>query len=395
MSKNYIFTSESVSRGHPDKIADQISDLILDEFLKINNNAKVAIETFVMLEKIIISGEYAGVDFIESDIENKIRNLIKEIGYISGRFNYQDIKIEMYFNHQSDDISRGVVSDSELGAGDQGIMFGYANNETDSYMPAPIVYANTILKNIFKDVKEGKLDKLGPDAKSQVSIIYNSQNQPIGVRSIVLSIQHDDKISLQSLRSLLLPYIKSSFPENWIINDDCVFINPTGRFVIGGPEADCGLTGRKLMVDTYGGYVPHGGGAFSGKDPTKVDRSAAYMARYIAKNIVASGLASNCLIQVSYAIGISDPLSFFIKSDNDILNGINFSEILKLLNLSFSPSSMIKGLNLLRPIYLNTAFNGHFGCNTKDFSWENLKISSDINRIFETIKENNFIFEDN
>ncbi len=387
---SHLFTSESVSSGHPDKIADQISDLVVDKCIKDDGCARTAVETLVTAKKIVVAGEVKAPNISHKDIELSIRTLIKDIGYIEGAFNYSDIPIEIILNTQSQDISIGVDnSDIEkIGAGDQGMMFGYATNETPGYMPGPIYYAHKILHNIESSIKDGTISRdLGPDAKTQVTLIYKN-NKPVAVERIVLSIQHKERFNSHEIKEILYPYIIKSFPKDWLITKDLIICNPTGRFIIGGPESDCGLTGRKIIVDSYGGSAPHGGGAFSGKDPTKVDRSAAYMTRYLAKNLVASGVVNQCLIQVAYAIGISEPISLYIKTDNASIDSKFLSLFMKSVGISLMPGLIIRDLGLNYPIYLPTSTYGHFGKDfviadgIKLFPWEELNLQDKIQEFF-------------
>ena len=297
-TREYFFTSESVSLGHPDKVSDQISDAILDAYLKADASSRVAVETLVTTDLVVVAGEVRGPESIKNDIESIVRNQIKEIGYKHKGFSYDSVKILNHIHAQSAEIAQGVDNKdpSKEGAGDQGIMFGYACRETEDLMPAAIYYSHKILRLIFEDIKSGKLKGLGPDAKSQVSLIYKG-DLPTGIHNLVVSIQHEESISTAQVREMVRPYIAKTFPEGWTVPENEFYVNPTGSFHVGGPQADTGLTGRKIIVDTYGGSAPHGGGAFSGKDPTKVDRSAAYMARYLAKNVVAAGHANACTIQ--------------------------------------------------------------------------------------------------
>ena len=384
-NKSYLFTSESVSAGHPDKIADQISDLVLDYFLTQDITSRVAAETFVTPKRIILAGEFrANFAFDSADLEQQIHNLIKEIGYISGIFSDQNVAIEIDLNKQSADIARGVDEgsgkDKAEGAGDQGLMFGYACRETKALMPAPIYYAHKILEEIYANLKAGQISGFGPDAKSQVTFKYEN-GQPVAVDTILLSIQHEEQLSEEQITAQVKPLITKLFPAEFLTNTKFLF-NPTGKFVIGGPEGDAGLTGRKIIVDTYGGAAPHGGGAFSGKDPTKVDRSAAYMARYLAKNVVAAGLADKCLIQLAYGIGIAEPISFMLDSFGTAK--IADQKITDYLtqHISMTPKAIRTRLNLNAPIFKATATYGHFGRDynaaTGEFSWENCDLIADL-----------------
>jgi S-adenosylmethionine synthetase len=373
----HYFTSESVSRGHPDKVADQISDLVLDYFLAQDIYARVAAETLVTPHKIVVAGEIRA-NFTPSHevLEQKIRDLIKEIGYKDGVFSHDSIGIEFLLNEQSADIARGVDqgSKSSEGAGDQGIMFGYACKETKQLMPAAITYSHQILQNIYQAQKLGKISGFGPDAKSQVTLKYQGQ-EIVSIDTVLVSIQHDEALTNSDITRQITPVIQEIVPAKLLKNSKFLF-NPTGKFVIGGPESDVGLTGRKIIVDSYGGSAPHGGGAFSGKDPSKVDRSAAYIARYLAKNIVAAGLAERCLIQLSYAIGVSKPVSIYIDSFATAI--LPEAEIVKLIyqNVDLTPCGIRDFLDLNKPIYLPTASYGHFGRDALDgfFSWERLDL---------------------
>ncbi len=374
--KEYNFTSESVSEGHPDKMADQISDAILDVYLKHDPQARVAIETFVAPNNVIVGGEVASTHVIKkTEVESIIRHQVKHIGYQKDPFHYQNIKITNLIHKQSADIAIGVSKENQNfeGAGDQGIMFGYACRETDVLMPAPIYYAHKLMKNIMDATKTSALKGLGPDAKCQVTLTYDKLHKPYKADNIVVSIQHKDSLSQDDVKKMIRPFVEKTLPKGWMCEDYKLLVNPTGKFVIAGPESDAGLTGRKIIVDTYGGAAPHGGGAFSGKDPSKVDRSAAYAARYIAKNVVAAHLADICLIQISYAIGIAKPLSIYINTfgtahyhEDRILSAITKS-------IDLSPRGIRNHLKLDRAIYLPTAAYGHFGRMPTEegcFSWE-------------------------
>ena len=377
--KNYMFTSESVSEGHPDKICDRISDAVLDFCLKKDSLARVACETFATTNTVVVGGEVglrseSDSQSLASEIKPLVKNVVKEIGYEQDGFHWNNLNISNFIHQQSSDISQGVDRD---GAGDQGIMFGYAVNETEELMPAPIHYSHLILKSLA-DARHRKLaTSLGPDSKSQLTVKYDN-GTPVSVDSIVLSTQHiDPSLSSQDVKEIVEPYILGVIPDQWISKDTVWHINPTGKFVIGGPDGDAGLTGRKIIVDTYGGAAPHGGGAFSGKDPTKVDRSAAYIARYLAKNIVASGVTPKCLIQLSYAIGVAEPLSIYVDTYG---TGTKYEkkleEILpKIVDLS--PKGIIEKLGLRKPIYEKTASYGHFGRTPEidgSFSWEKIDL---------------------
>ncbi len=386
--KQFLFTSESVSEGHPDKICDQISDSILDLYLAADPMSRVAVETMVTPEKIILGGEVRGPESITSEmIMQTARNCVRKIGYEQEFFHWEKIEIENLLIKQSPDIALGVdeSADKEEGAGDQGIMFGYACNETEHQMPAPIFFAHKILKNIFAAIHSGKIEFLGPDAKSQVTLLYQN-GKPVKATSIVVSIQHKSHLSQKQVKEIIRPHVIAAFPDpSWMCPESEFYVNPTGKFVIGGPESDAGVTGRKIIVDTYGGAAPHGGGAFSGKDPSKVDRSAAYAARYLAKNVVASGLAESCLIQLSYAIGISKPLSFYLTTKGtSIVEEEKIAEFLQ-QRVNLSPKGIRQHLSLNRPIYSPTATYGHFGRQAKEngeFSWEKTDLIDDLRKEF-------------
>ena len=376
--KNFLFTSESVSEGHPDKVSDRISDMVVDTYLSSDPYARVACETLTTTNKVVLAGEVRGPKINKDDLINKVRDCIKDIGYDQDGFTWKEAtQIESHLHSQSTDIAMGVDSsgNKDEGAGDQGIMFGYACNETDVLMPAPIHYSHKILRLMAEDRKSGKLKNIEPDSKSQVTFEY-VDGKPLKVKSVVISSQHSPDVNQNDVRELLRPYMINSIPRQFLegFNEDEFYVNPTGNFVIGGPDGDCGLTGRKIIVDTYGGAAPHGGGAFSGKDPTKVDRSAAYAARYIAKNVVASKITDKCLIQLAYAIGVSKPLSIYVNLfDNDEEKNKFVEKKIK-ENFDLSPRGIREMLFLNKPIYEKTAAYGHFGRQPeKDgaFSWEN------------------------
>lgn len=385
--KDYFFTSESVASGHPDKICDQISDSILDEFLRKDPESRVAAEVMVTPRKIVIAGETRGPEEITHECIEKIaRDCVRDIGYEQELFHWQKIQIENLMIKQSKDIAMGVdaSSDKPEGAGDQGIMFGYACDETDQLMPAAIYYAHRILQNIENAIKKNEIVGLGPDAKSQVTLRYVN-NVPVAVSSVVVSIQHVAKYCQADVKEIIRPYVVSAFPEGfWECKESDFYVNPTGLFIIGGPESDSGLTGRKIIVDTYGGAAPHGGGAFSGKDPSKVDRSAAYIARYLAKNVIAAKLAKKCTIQISYAIGVAKPLSFYVNTHNTgVLDEARLASALWDL-VDLSPMGIKSRLQLKRPIYKKTATYGHFGRLPGldgSFSWEKLDLVDDLKLI--------------
>ena len=372
MSQTHLFTSESVSEGHPDKIADQISDAVLDEILKQDPQARVACETFIKAGMVLLAGELRTHALV--DMEPLVRNVIKDIGYdsVDTGFHYDACVVLNSIGKQSPDIARGVdeTKSHEQGAGDQGLMFGFATNEINNLMPAPITYAHLLMERQSLVRKQKILPWLRPDAKSQLTFIYEN-GKPIGVHTIVLSTQHTPDVeNNQVIEGVMEEIIKPVIPEKWLTKDTHYFINPTGRFVIGGPQGDCGLTGRKIIVDSYGGMAKHGGGAMSGKDASKVDRSAAYAARYIAKNMVAAGLADKLEIQIAYAIGVAKPLSISIETFGT--EKIPTNKILALINEHFdlTPKGIITMLDLLRPIYQPTATYGHFGREDKGFTWE-------------------------
>ncbi|NET71326.1 MAG: methionine adenosyltransferase [Sphaerospermopsis sp. SIO1G2] len=384
----YIFTSESVSEGHPDKVCDQISDAILDTFLAENPEARAAIEVLATTNHLTIAGEYRGVGHSRNDINEVAHRVVKDIGYYQKGFSWNNMQVMNLLHEQSADIAQGVDANrhaqKDEGAGDQGIMFGFACNETPSYMPAPICYANDILRRLSEGRHAGRYPELGPDAKSQVSLVYRNQ-QPVQVASVVVSSQHSEETPQEQVREIISRVIHESFPQDWMCDDDEIYINPTGKFVIGGPDGDAGLTGRKIIVDTYGGAAPHGGGAFSGKDPTKVDRSAAYAARYLAKNVVAAGLADRCTIQISYAIGVSHPISFYVNTHQSAK--VDEARIAPLLQelMDLSPRGIREHLQLNRPIYLPTASYGHFGRSPGtqgEFSWEQLDLVNALRSAF-------------
>ena len=373
--KKYLFTSESVSEGHPDKLCDRVSDAILDAFLREESLARVACETFATTNRVIVGGEVGlssgeKLDDFMGKIDGIVRACVKDIGYEQDGFHWKNLQVHNYLHPQSAHIAQGV---DNKGAGDQGIMFGYAVDETSALMPAPIQYSHAILRKLADERKSGKLPQLGPDSKSQLTIEYEN-GKPVGVTSIVLSTQHlDAQMTSNDVKDLVKPYIMDTLPEGWVSAQTEWHVNPTGAFVIGGPDGDAGLTGRKIIVDTYGGAAPHGGGAFSGKDPTKVDRSAAYAARYLAKNVVASRVATKCTIQLSYAIGVAKPLSIYCDTHGTGL--VDESKIEKIISevMDLTPTGIRDHLNLASPIYERTSAYGHFGrLPTEDggFSWE-------------------------
>ena len=375
--KNYLFTSESVSEGHPDKVSDRISDMVVDSFISGDPYSRVACETLTTTNKVVLAGEVRGPEIKKDELIEKVRNCIKDIGYDQEGFTWREAtQIESHLHSQSADIAMGVDSsgNKDEGAGDQGIMFGYACNETEVLMPAPIHYSHKILRLMAEDRKSGNLKGIEPDSKSQITIQYKD-GAPKAVKSVVISTQHSKDVNLAQVKKLCMPYIEKSIPKNLLgdLDENEIYINPTGNFVIGGPDGDSGLTGRKIIVDTYGGAAPHGGGAFSGKDPTKVDRSAAYASRYLAKNIVASKIADKCLIQLAYAIGVSKPLSIYVDLfSNDEEKNLHVEKLIK-ENFDLSPRGIREMLGLNKPIYEKSAAYGHFGRDPGtdgSFSWE-------------------------
>jgi len=380
--KNYIFTSESVGEGHPDKVCDRISDAIVDSYLAEEPESRCAIETMATTNRVIIAGEVRGPESVLKKIEGVTRAAIKDIGYEQDEFHWNKVKIEVLVHKQSIDIAKGVDSghNKEEGAGDQGIMFGYACRETEALMPAAIHYAHKIVKALADARHSGAVKFFGPDAKSQVSLEYKD-GKPVRASSIVVSTQHTPDVSQKEIRETVRKYVEGVLPKGWMCSEDHFYVNPTGSFIIGGPDGDCGLTGRKIIVDTYGGSAPHGGGAFSGKDPTKVDRSAAYAARYLAKNVVASGLADRCTIQLAYAIGVARPLAVYVNSHgtSQIAEEKISTKLQQLMDLS--PKGIRTHLGMNRPIYARTAAYGHFGREPeKDggFSWERLDLVEEL-----------------
>ena len=382
---NYLFTSESVSEGHPDKVCDRISDSVVDLYLAADPYSRVAIETLVTTNRIVMAGEVRGPETVTPEaIEEAARRAVRAIGYEQKGFHWKDAEFQNYVHEQSIDIARGVDADAEggkdEGAGDQGIMFGYACRETEPFMPAPIYYAHRILEDMAKARHSGRTPELGPDAKSQVTLVYEG-GKPVRADSIVVSTQHGEDVSQERVQEIVRGFVDDVMPKGWVNGHTKFHINPTGRFVIGGPDGDTGVTGRKIIVDTYGGAAPHGGGAFSGKDPTKVDRSAAYAARYLAKNVVAAGLADRCTLQLSYAIGVSQPLSLYV--DLHGTGTVAEAELEKALRqvMDLSPRGIREHLGLSRPIYERTASYGHFGRqpdNDGGFSWERLDLVEPI-----------------
>jgi len=383
----YLFTSESVSEGHPDKVCDRISDAVVDAFLAQDHLSRVAIETMTTTNRIIISGEVRGPDSITSEsIETLARDAVRDIGYEQAGFHWKTADVSCHVHTQSTDIAQGVDSadNKDEGAGDQGIMFGYACRETDVLMPAPIHYSHRILQDLASARHKGDEPGLGPDAKSQITLRYEN-GIPVGATSVVVSTQHGAELSQADVREIVRPYVVTALPDGWMCPEDEFYVNPTGRFVIGGPDGDAGLTGRKIIVDTYGGAAPHGGGAFSGKDPSKVDRSAAYAARYLAKNVVAAGLADRCTIQLAYAIGVAKPLSLYVdlQGTGQVEEGALEDVLMQAMDLS--PRGIREHLQLSRPIYERTAAYGHFGRHPDDdggFSWEKTDLADGMKSAF-------------
>jgi S-adenosylmethionine synthetase len=383
----YLFTSESVSEGHPDKVSDRISDTVLDTYLAADPFSRVACETLCTTNRIVLGGEVRGPSSITSEVlENVIRKAVREIGYEQEGFHWKKALVEIHLHQQSSDIAQGVDSggNKDEGAGDQGIMFGYACSETEALMPAPIQFSHAILKSLADARHAGDATGLGPDSKSQVTLQYEN-GKPVRTTSVVVSTQHAVDLSTDNVREIVRPHVVQALPEGWMCDDDEFYVNPTGRFVVGGPDGDCGLTGRKIIVDTYGGAAPHGGGAFSGKDPSKVDRSAAYAARYVAKNVVAAGLAERCVIQLSYAIGIAKPLSVYVDTCNtNTVDEEKLSAVIQEL-VDLSPRGIREHLKLSQPIYARTSAYGHFG-RTPDkeggFSWEKTNLVEELRGAF-------------
>ncbi|MEP7146928.1 MAG: methionine adenosyltransferase [bacterium] len=377
---SYFFTSESVSEGHPDKVSDQISDAVLDDILKHDKDARVACETFCATGLVLVGGEITTSHYV--DVQKVVREVVEDIGYTKGdyRFDHHSINVMSAINKQSPDIARGVDTG---GAGDQGMMFGYANIETKEFMPLAITLAHKLMKELatIRKKNNGMMSYLRPDSKSQVTIEYNEKNEPVRIDAVVVSTQHDPGVSQKTIKEDVIENLISKvLPSDMVDKKTKYHVNPTGMFEIGGPHGDTGLTGRKIIVDTYGGKAPHGGGAFSGKDPSKVDRSAAYAARHIAKNIVAAGLADECLIQLSYAIGVAEPVSIYVNTyGTGKVSDKELGDIIK-KEIDLTPKGIITRLNLKRPIYRKTASYGHFGRNDKDFTWEALDLKDKIKK---------------
>jgi S-adenosylmethionine synthetase len=385
--KSYLFTSESVSEGHPDKVCDRISDTVVDAFLAADPESRVAVETLCTTNRVVLAGEVRGPKSVTTEVMVEgARQAIKDIGYEQDGFHWKNAIVDCYVHSQSADIAVGVdaAGNKDEGAGDQGIMFGHAVNETEHLMPAPIYYAHRILKLLSEARRSGKEKGLGPDAKSQVTLFYEN-GKPVKATSVVVSTQHAEGLDQNAVREIVRPYVLKVLPQGWMCPENEFYVNPTGRFVIGGPDGDAGLTGRKIIVDTYGGAAPHGGGAFSGKDPTKVDRSAAYAARYLAKNVVGAKLADKCTIQLSYAIGVSKPLSVYVNTYGT--GKVDEEKLIKTLTdlMDLSPRGIRKHLKLNRPIYARTAAYGHFGREPEadgGFSWEKLDLVAGLQSAF-------------
>jgi S-adenosylmethionine synthetase len=384
---SYLFTSESVSEGHPDKVCDRISDAIVDTYMSHDPNSRVAVETLTTTNRVILAGETRGPASVTGQLlEEVARHAVREIGYEQDGFHWKTLEVDNHIHEQSADIAQGVDAgeDKDEGAGDQGIMFGFACDETPDYMPAPIYYAHNILLSLAEARHSGAEPELGPDAKSQITLEYRD-GEPVRATSVVVSTQHSESVTTDHVRELVRPHVQNVLPDGWMCPEEEFFVNPTGRFVIGGPDGDCGLTGRKIIVDTYGGAAPHGGGAFSGKDPSKVDRSAAYAARYLAKNVVAAGLARRCTIQLSYAIGVARPLSVYV--DTHGTGQVDTDELSATLRelMDLSPRGIRDHLRLNRPIYARTAAYGHFGRHPDrdgGFSWEKLDLVAPLKARF-------------
>jgi S-adenosylmethionine synthetase len=384
-SSNYLFTSESVSEGHPDKVCDRISDAVVDAFLTADPLSRVAVETLTTTNRVVMAGEVRGPLSVDAaQMESIARAAVRDIGYEQDGFHWEKMEVNCYVHSQSADIAMGVdaAGNKDEGAGDQGLMFGYACRETEVLMPAPIFYAHEILKSLADARHSGSEPGLGPDSKSQVTLRYEN-GVPVGAASVVVSHQHAEELSQDDVREIVRPHVTNVLPDGWMCDEDEFYVNPTGRFVVGGPDGDAGLTGRKIIVDTYGGAAPHGGGAFSGKDPTKVDRSAAYATRYLAKNVVAAGLADRCTIQVAYAIGVSHPLSVYVETYGT--GKVDEEKIADALRdvMDLSPRGIREHLGLNRPIYARTAAYGHFGREPEvdgGFSWEKTDLADALRK---------------
>ncbi len=382
----YLFTSESVSEGHPDKVCDLISDAIVDMYIAADPKSRVAVETMVTTNLIVIAGETRGPEIAISKIEETARRVVRDVGYEQEGFHWNESRVDVHLHRQSSDIAIGVdaVGNKDEGAGDQGIMFGYACRETDVLMPAPIYFSHEILRSLAQKRHAGDMPELGPDSKSQVTLQYEN-GRPVRATSIVVSTQHASPYNQDQIREIVRPHVENVLPDGWMCSESEFYVNPTGRFVTGGPDGDCGLTGRKIIVDTYGGAAPHGGGAFSGKDPTKVDRSAAYAARYLAKNVVAAGLCERCTIQLAYAIGVSKPLSVYVNAHGTAdVEEDHLSEVLQNL-MDLSPRGIREHLALNQPIFERTAAYGHFGREPDEsggFSWERCDLVESLRKAF-------------
>jgi S-adenosylmethionine synthetase len=380
---DYLFTSESVSEGHPDKVCDRISDAVVDAYMTLDPQSRVGAETLCTTNRVVMAGEVRGPESItKEDLEHIARSCIRDIGYEQEGFHWKNSAVEVIIHAQSADIAMGVDAsgNKDEGAGDQGIMFGYACRETEVLMPAPIYYAHAILQSLAEARHSGAEPGLGPDSKSQVTLLYKN-GKPVRASSVVVSTQHDADLDQDEVRRIVRPHVENVLPKGWMCPEQDFYVNPTGRFVIGGPDSDCGLTGRKIIVDTYGGAAPHGGGAFSGKDPSKVDRSAAYAARYLAKNVVAAGLADSCVIQIAYAIGVAKPLSVYVNTNGT--GKVPEEKIARALRevMDLSPRGIRNHLGLDKPIYARTASYGHFGREPDadgGFSWERVDLTEAI-----------------
>jgi S-adenosylmethionine synthetase len=383
--RDFVFTSESVSEGHPDKICDRISDAVVDTYLTAEPQSRCGVETLVTTNRVVLAGETRGPASITGEQLCEVaRKAIREIGYEQDNFHWRHADVDCFIHNQSADIAQGVdmSGNKDEGAGDQGMMFGFACNDTPALMPAPIYYSHQILRALSEARHAGKTPDLGPDSKSQVTLQY-AAGKPVAATKVVVSIQHSENVEQGDVREIVRPFVLDALPAGWMCDEENFLVNPTGRFVIGGPDGDAGVTGRKIIVDTYGGWAPHGGGAFSGKDPTKVDRSAAYAARYLAKNVVAAGLADHCTIQVAYAIGIAKPLSFYV----DTGGAVDEARLAKVLNelMDLSPRGIRTHLALNRPIYTSTSSYGHFGREPEAngaFSWERTDLADELRRAF-------------